>query len=85
MIQNRTYKSLKSLPAAFTSDTLIVPGYQNLYMDSCVSTCYNAINSALNNYYSNIPVNTVINTLDYKLGMINGVNFNNTATFLILF
>ena len=81
MIQNRTYKSLKSLPAAFTSDTLIVPGYQNLYMDSCVSTCYNAINSALNNYYSNIPVNTVINTLDYKLGMINGVNFNNTATF----
>ena len=86
MIQNKTYIKSQSLPVAFTSKLLNVPGmaYNETIEDPCVSTCYNIVNNILKQYYSCLPVNNVINTLTYKLGInnITNINFNNITTFL---
>ena len=85
MIENKSYTSYKSLPVAFVSNTLNVPGMSYILseQDPCVSTCYNLVNQKLTQYYSCLPVNTIINTLQYKLGIPNTeINFNSITTYL---
>ena len=84
MIENKSYTSYKSLPVAFVSNTLNVPGMSYVLSDhdACVSTCYNLVNQKLTHYYSCLPVNTIINTLQYKLGIATtDINFKSITTY----
>lgn len=94
MIKNKSYVTAQSLPAAFTSNLLTVPGMAYNICEicpaveptfsTCVTKCYNIVNDALKVYHGCLPFNTVINTLNYRLGLNNEntLNFNTINTFL---
>ena len=83
MIETRSYMSGQSIPTAFVSNSLNVPGYLDT-SNTCYSTCVHYVRAAISRYYSCLPVNNIINTLDYKLGIHGSTifTFSNQITYL---
>ena len=83
MIQTRSYISGQSIPTAFLSNALNVPGYLDT-SNTCLSSCVSYVRAAIIRYYSCLPVNNIINTLDYKLGIHASTifTFSNQITYL---
>jgi hypothetical protein len=96
MIENKSYVTTQSLPVAFVSNMLHVPGMaytppgtmSYAYTaptdySTCVQQCVDVVTQALTRYYSCLPVNTIIAGLNYKLGLHSSdtLDFNNLTSF----